>query len=100
MANPVIATISNNGSGTIISGVGTQITTVNYRDLVFREGVWRSAIFRDKNTPGTWASSTHAKYGGNPIRGQVFKVKITNDRFDASPLRSVGIGYVYSELSY
>lgn len=98
--NNAVAIISNNGSGYINSGSGTQLTTVNYLDLVQREGVWRSAIFRDVNTPKTFASATRAKYEGNPIRGQVLKVKIVNWGEDASVLRSVSVGFTPSQKSF
>lgn len=98
--NPALITLTNNGSGYINSGPGAQQTTVNYLDLVKREGVWRSAIFRDINTPLTFASSTHAKYEGNPMRGQVLKVQIVNRRQDASVLRSVSVGFTPSKNSF
>ena len=98
--NPAICTITNNGSGYINSGAGTQLTTVNYLDFVKREGVWRSAIFRDVNTPLTFASTVRAKYEGNPIRGQVIKVQIVNRRQDASVLRSVSVGFTPSKNSF
>lgn len=98
--NPAIITLSNNGSGYINSGPGTQQSTVNYLDLVKREGVWRSAIFRDVNTPATFASATYAKYEGNPIRGQILKVQITTRRQDANVLRSVSVGFTPSQKSF
>lgn len=100
MANPIIVTITNDGSGYVNSGSGTQLTTVNQLDFVQREGVWRSAIFRDVNTPQAFANATVAKYEGNVMRGQFFKVQITCDRTDAATLRSVGIGFTPSEVSY
>lgn len=100
MANPIIATITNNGSGYVNSGSGTQLTTINQLDLVRRENVWRSAIFRDINTAQPFATPTNAKYEGAMMRGQFFKVQITCDRFDASTLRSVGVGFTPSEISY
>lgn len=98
--NPAIITLSNNGSGYINGGPGTQQSTVNRLDLVKREGVWRSAIFRDINTPLTFASTVRAKYEGNPMRGQVLKVQITNRRQDASVLRSVSVGFTPSQRSF
>jgi hypothetical protein len=94
MANPIIATITNDGPGYVNSGSGTQMTTVNKRDLVRRENVWRSAIFRDINTPQPFATPARV------MRGQVLKVQITCDRFDAATLRSVSVGFTPSEISY
>jgi len=98
--NPIICTITNNGSGYVNSGAGSQMTTIRYLDLKQREGVWRSAIFRDINTPQPFASDVVAKYEGNAMRGQVLKVQITSQRRDKSILRSVSVGFTPSEVSF
>lgn len=46
-----IAELSDNGIGYVNSGLGVQISTISRADLINREGVWRSAIFRNTNTP-------------------------------------------------
>ena len=103
--NPVVITLTNNGPGYINGGSGTQMTTINLYDLFYREGVWRSAIFRDINTNQTtdalpFASPAIAKYEGNPMRGHILKVQIESNRPDASILRSVSVGFTASEVSF
>lgn len=100
MANPVVCMLSNNGSGYLVGGSGEQYSEINFLDLVKREDVWRSAIFRDMNTQQPFASPTYAKYEGNAMRSQILKVQIVNNRADKSILRSVSIGFTPSEVSF
>lgn len=98
--NPIICTLTNNGSGYVNSGDGSQRSTINYLDLQKREGVWRSSIFRDINTPQEFESDVVAKYEGNPMRSQILKVQIVSKRGDKSTLRSVSVGFTPSEVSF
>lgn len=98
--NEVVVTLTDNGTGYQVSGPGLQQSTINYLDLVKREGVWRSAIFRDVNTPQPFADATHARYEGNPMRSQMLKVQVECNRTDAAVLRSVTVLFTPSEVSY
>lgn len=98
--NEVIVTATDNGSGFIISGPGGQLTTVNYLDFIKREGVWRSAIFRDTNTPKPFDDLTQAKFEGNRMRSQMLKVKVKSNRVDASAMRGITVLFTPSEISY
>lgn len=48
--NGTVVSLTDNGVGYVNSGNGQQLTRVNFLDIVKREGVFRSAIFKNVNT--------------------------------------------------
>lgn len=100
--NDIVIYITNDGASLLTGngGNGTQSTTIRYLELIEREGAWRSAIFRDLNTPQPFTPAEMAKFKGNPMRGQVIRIRIrANVRTVASKIRGASILYRASELS-
>jgi hypothetical protein len=99
-ANDVVIDITNDGVGIITSGTGGQHTTVTYKELKLREGVYRSSILNDLNTPQPFTPAIRAKFEGNPMRGQIIRVKVVSNKTNSlGRIRSVGILYRASNLS-
>lgn len=99
-SNDTVVDITNDGTGVITSGTGGQHTTITFNELIRREDVWRSAIFRDLNTPQPYDPAIRAKFEGNPMRGQIIRVKIVANKTNTvARLRSVGLLYRVSQLS-
>jgi hypothetical protein len=108
-SNDAVITITNNGAAVLNSlegnglitsgGLGSQSTVINYLDLILREGFYTSAIFRDMNTPQPYAAG-RAKFEGNPMRGNIIRVKIVGNKTDTvGRIRSLNLLYEPSPVS-
>lgn len=95
-----VVVITNDGSGEVNSGEGAQRTTITKVELIRRNNQYTSAIYRDLNTPQPFSPSVRAKFEGNPMRGNVIKIRIVaNKATTAGRIRGLELLYVPSQLT-